>query len=165
MESLEAFDDKFQGQSYLVTLEYKRPLRHSLKDIKPQMKEALSSFLRRKLETRVEVQVNQQVKFYISETQTKSKKVFLPAGRGDLNAGGFLVSIYIDNINHCIREKNLKIQPYVQNYQEWWLLLIDTMAWNLGHDDLLEVKHHLRKLEFFERLLIINWNGQLVIDI
>lgn len=163
-ESLNSFDQHFQGKTYFVALRYERPLESNIKVIKAQMKHALTSFLVQNLETPAEMQVNEQVNFYIGKAKTSNGRLFLAAGKADMDAGGFIVSNYIENINLCIQEKNLKVNSVSQNYKEWWLLLVDTLGWGLDQNDILEVKNHLHTLGHFHQLILIAWNGQFLMN-
>ncbi len=165
IDVLRSFDKYFQGESYWVGIDFQRPLDSSMKKLKTQMKGALASFIKEKPNLPYEIQVNEQVGFYIFHSEPQTDQLFREAGRSDMDAGGFVVSIYIENINHCISDKNRKIGHAFSKYEEWWLLLIDTMAGGLGKDEVFEVKKHVTKLGNFDTLLIIDRDGTLLLKV
>ena len=82
-----------------------------------------------------------------------------------MDSGGALLSMYIENINHCIKEKSNKISQYQNRYNKWWLLLVDFMMWGLDENDISIVKPSISTLGLFDRLFIISFsNGKLLFD-
>ena len=87
------------------------------------------------------------------------------AGGLDHDSGGAILPMYIDNINYCIKQKSMKIDPYLNRYKEWWLLLIDALGWGLDSKESSFVKSEISGLKNFNRMVIIRYgNGKFILD-
>ena len=65
IDVLRSFDKDFQGETYWVALDFQRPLKISMKELKTKMKETLFSFLKTNPSLPYETQVNEQISFPI----------------------------------------------------------------------------------------------------
>lgn len=165
IDVLRSFDKDFQGESYWISINFQRPLEISMKELKTQMKETLSFFLKTRPNLPCELQVNEQVNYYIFQSEPEENEVFREAGISDTDSGGFIISTYTENINHCIGEKSTKISNVFSRYKEWWLLLVNTMAWGMSEKERNEIKKHITQLGRFDKVLLIDREGNLLLAI
>lgn len=83
----------------------------------------------------------------------------------DNDAGGAIISMYIENIRYCINEKSDKIKSHLHRYDEWWLFLVDRMLWDLAPREIKEISKNIQDLGCFDEVSIIrNEKISLTID-
>lgn len=56
-------------------------------------------------------------------------------GASDLDSGGWLLAELEANIAFCAAEKAAKIAEYRHKYSEWWLILVDQIAYAMDNFD------------------------------
>lgn len=61
--------------------------------------------------------------------------LFLPGGYVDQDAGGWVLSEVADNLRICIAEKAEKVAEVRRRYPEWWLVLVDRIAYGFDEID------------------------------
>lgn len=71
------------------------------------------------------------------------------------DAGGFVASEIIRNLNLCVAEKTAKIASYKDRYQEWWLVLPDYIGPDLNADERGAIGDHL-DLRTFSRVILVH---------
>ena len=76
----------------------------------------------------------------------------------DHNSGGWVGCIYIEEINHCIIEKEAKIKPYIGNHESWWLLLVDNINL-MDSEDIENIVNQLEKPACFEKVIVVKTDG------
>ncbi len=67
---------------------------------------------------------------YTTEMPPDCQK-FEPSARMDWDAGGRVIGILERNIKHCIAEKEIKVERYLDKYEEWWLILVNHITYYL----------------------------------
>lgn len=158
-EVLRSFDKEYAGNSYWVVLNYHRPLSIKLSKLKDEMRVALRRFLDGRGTVPCRIKVSDNLAFRIYPSRNVMDRLFRHAGSSDRNSGGWLVPVYISNISHCLTEKSKKISGYKPRYQEWWLLLVDRMAWGLDVKETQEVSSAISQLGNFDKLIVIDQLG------
>lgn len=81
---------------------------------------------------------------------------FLLGGYVDRDAGGFVVASLIENIPHCVAEKEAKIVARRAKYDVWWLCLVDQIAHGLDEHDRAQIEQWLRFSSSFDRIVLVN---------
>lgn len=85
---------------------------------------------------------------------------FEPLARMDWDAGGRVIEILGRNIRHCIAEKEIKVEPYLDNYEEWWLILVDHITYDLISDlksfEQEQLKREIQVNTPWSRIIIVN---------
>jgi hypothetical protein len=163
-ETLGSFGKQESDTSYLVGIIYKRPL-DNIHEIKEQIKQKLQSFLQGpSLSFPSQIIVSPKVRLFIQEVKSIDKNIFRSLGGSDENSGGRIISMYIENIQYCISEKSEKVNDYIQKYKEWWLILVDTMMWDLEKYELDEIAKYITDLGNFDKIIVIR-NGQELISL
>jgi hypothetical protein len=165
-EVLASFNSRYSGKSFWVFIDYERPLSKKIREIKLEMQNSLEKFLQNEVSLPYTLQVNEEIEFQVYSSDPLSGRVFRLGGEVDGDAGGWVISVYIENIRHCIAEKSSKIKQYKSLYSEWWLCLIDRMELGLDDDVIKEVRTAISDLGEFNKVSIINYTGEfLLIDI
>ena len=160
-EVLNSFSSQYLGKSYWVDIEYKRPLKKSMKHIRRDMQNALKTFLQSEMPLPCTLQINEKIKFYIGAIEPIDNRVFLRAGDEDLDWLVYDASI-IKNIRYCITQKSSKIKQYKSLYKEWWLYLVDYMALDAGYQ-IERIKSTISDLGEFDKVVIINYSGEFLL--
>jgi len=158
-EVLASFESRYSGQSFWVFVNYERPLSKNIREIKVEMKKSLENFLQAGLSLPCILQVNENIEFQVYSAEPTNGKIFRFGGETDENAGGGVISVYIENINHCIADKSAKIKQYKSLYKEWWLYLVDFMELGLGYNEINEVKNAISDLDEFSKVVIISYTS------
>lgn len=155
---LRSFDSKYNGKSYWVAIDYKRPLEKHYKIIKKDITKVLRSFLEQPLVYPASFKINDSISLKFIETNKKYDKIFMRGITYDQNNGGWLTELLIENVSFCVVEKSIKIRPYKEKYKSWWLLLIDRIGLQMSKEDNDEVgKYSLSKGDF-DKIIIIDPN-------
>lgn len=163
-EVLISFINIYDKTSYWVYIEYQRPLKSDLHRIKREMKLALQDFLNSKATNfPYEISVNPEITLVLYKSTLRKGKIFHFAGSSDDDAGGLVIGIYAENICHCVNEKSLKISGRMNNYQEWWLYLVDCMGFGLDEKEFLEVVQKVGGTGNFKKVVILDYQGENVL--
>jgi len=156
---LSEYDARFAGNTFYVAISYDRSFPGQRRAVADQMRIALNKFLNDRPQIPTSIRVNPAIMFDIFPASTKEAQVFRHAASSDWDSGGMIVPIFIQNIYHCIKEKNAKISPYHTKYPEWWLLLVDNIGWCLDNDEADEIRGAISDLKGFQKVIVISPNG------
>ncbi|OCH51496.1 hypothetical protein [Vibrio sp. ZF57] len=111
------------------------------------------------------VVISESVTIKIYERNLQGGKGFLLTGINDLDAGYQDSSVISDSVFFCLESKVKKVEPYVNRYSEWWLVLSDTIT----YDSISEYKKHLETnlcKSVFSKILFVNsLTGALILEI
>jgi len=163
---LVSFDTMFSGKSYWIFLRYKRPISDSIKRTKKLIYSTLLKFIKfENIALPHELIVNKSIILEIHESLPIEGRIFRFGGEDDQNAGGFVISTYIENIQHCIHEKSEKIKNEKHKFKLWHFYLVDHLNFGLDFQDIIEVKKIVTTLEEFDKLVLINIKGNLILEI
>ena len=149
------FDSSISDNKYWIYLHFFRPI-GKISNIELVAKTELDNFLKNKRPTPYEIKLSRTVSFTIEKGNIKSNKVFDIGMISDLNHGGFVEPMYIENIKHCIAEKTPKIQAYKSKYSEWWLLLVDFLVGGIGESEKTTVIQHINKSADWKRIIVLD---------
>lgn len=164
-EVLQSFGKQKSDYSYFIGLDFERPLDLNIYELKKLIKGKLQFFLENLVQTYpYTLAITNGVALIIQKAPSNNKNLFRPAGYLDNDAGGFVISMYIENIRYCIHEKSEKIKYYLYKYDEWWLHLVDIMLWDLAIDEVNEIRKNIHDLGHFNKVSIIR-NGEIIFTI
>jgi hypothetical protein len=150
------FPADYHGKTYFVGFCLNHPIKNIDKETIKGIKKILENYLSsNEVDTHIAYKVNSKITLYISPADPKPGKSFLPGGMSNHSEGGFVIPIYTENINHCIDEKNKKIENHKQKYNEWWLILVDHLYNDLESFDIEQIKNNIGNLGKFRKLIII----------
>jgi hypothetical protein len=147
---------EYQGKSYFVGFCLNHPIKSFDTETIKGMKKILENYLSTSdADTHINFRVNSKITLNIDPADPKTGKPLFPGGMINHSEGGFIIPIYFENINHCIDEKNKKIDNYKQKYNEWWLILVDHLCNDLEASDIEQIKNNIGDLGNFCKLIII----------
>ena len=165
-EVLVSFDPQYVGKTFGLHIDYERPLNQEMAELKAGMRTALQNFLDADFALPATIQVSESVEFWLYSSVPVNGRVFLQAGEMERDAGGAVISEYIDNIRYCIAKKSSRIGPYRARYKEWWLYLVDTMELGLDYNEIKTVTSAITDLGGFDKVKIVTRNGRhLILDL
>lgn len=96
-------------ESYRIKLRFSRPI-GKISNIEAAAKSGLSIFLQNKPATPFEIALSRNVSITIYRTNRKNTEIFYIGILSDRDSGGWVGSLYTENINYCIEEKTKKIK-------------------------------------------------------
>jgi len=159
-KEISKFDSKYNGNTYFIGFEFSRPYDESPKETAKSIREKLNNFLLSGNSPPTDLPINNGLNFFLLSASPIPGRTFVMAGDLDHDSGGAILPMFIDNINYCIEQKSKKIEPYLNSYNEWWLLLINTLGWGLDSKEKLYVKSKISGLRKFNRLVIIRYGTE-----
>jgi len=163
-EVLSSLNYLYAGKSYWVFIFYKRSLDSNIRQAKRDMKSALRKFLDIGIVNfPCEISVNSEIDFSIYESNPGNGRLFSVGGSVDSDGGGIVISVYVENIRHCINEKSSKIETRLEKYHEWWLYLVDCMEFGLSQKETSEVLKEIGSTGNFDKVVILSYYGQNVL--
>lgn len=150
----------FNGNCYWASLHYARRFNEfKFKEIKKNLQKAIKKFEidGEKLPFSFNIDENIEIIFEFATKENASQKYEI-ATELDNDSGGWVISMYTQEITECMEEKAKKIQPYFDRYKLWWLLLVDHIGF-LREKDVPEIVSQVAKLKCFDKVLLINITG------
>lgn len=157
---LRSYDGKKNAATYLVIIDFKRPLPGGLSGTSKDIHKVIDQFLATPKATPCELRANSNVSLHIIQGSHIPDHPFVYGGTSDDDSGGAILQLYSENINHCIRVKDADITRWKGQYDERWLLLVDTMMfWDLDPDDVQKVRSSIPNIGRFNKLMVIDYNG------
>ena len=151
-------------KSYWVDVDYQRPLTSDFRHLKKEMKQVLRNFLA--LNTTnfpYRIFVNSEITFLLRERHLNDGNLFRVSGSIDFNFGGAEISVYAQNLRHCITEKSSKIRTHLPKYNEWWLYLVDQTGFSLDQKEISKVVNMVENTGNFDKVFILSYDGQNII--
>jgi hypothetical protein len=155
-EVFRGFDSNYSGFSYWVAIEYKRAPDKKMSNLKKELKLSLQQFLNIRAPLPYTMDVNAEIDLSFYESTPFEGKIFQIGSMMDYDADGWVLSLYIENIKFSLQEKIGKILPYKNNFQKWWLLLVDRIGFTFHKDEIEELKKYVGKIEHFEKVIVIS---------
>jgi hypothetical protein len=149
------FDSSNSVHNYWVALRFSRPV-GKMADLKNRARAVLKDFLKYELSTPREIKLAKHVSIEIEKHNNKNDEVFSFVYEADLDGGGFVVPLYINNINLCIAEKTQKIQKYKSNYSEWWLVLVNFLEAGIGRQAKITVCQNIKRGNDWKKIIVIS---------
>ena len=157
---LNTFDSQYNDKSYLIIIDHSVPL-------------PLPKFKRKKISQELKILLDKQdsklpyiltlsdgLSLHISKSEPIKGRTFILASWGyDIRS---VKSLYIDNVKRFITEKSHKIKPHKYKYLEWQLLLVDSMGWDLGIEEVEEINTSITDLGLFDSLIAIDYDAKLL---
>jgi len=163
--SLNKFDSQYKGNSYWISIRFSRPIPNG-KTAQKAIINSLKHFLNNPCPLPIWIHVTETISLHISESYPVENKVFRFALGVDRESGGFVLSEFKKNFNYCMKEKSEKIKPYYNNYDSWWLILIDNIAYGFSATDKTEIKSMIIVNSLWEKIIVLNsQNGHNLLEI
>lgn len=160
---LSTFDSQDNDKSYLLVIDYivPRPLpKLTEKQISRKLRFFLDSHNSRLPYT---LTLNDGLALRIFESETIKGHTFILASWGyDTRR---VTNLYTDSVQWCIAEKSNKVKPQKHKYSEWQLLLVDSMRWDLGIEEVERIRASITDLGLFDSLIVIDYDAKLLFRI
>nr|WP_162486439.1 hypothetical protein [Stenotrophomonas acidaminiphila] len=143
------------GVSWFVFFRFSRPA-PPWKEIELQLRGALLEFTARADKRRMVVLSLPNFEVEVAEASNSLETFFCMGGMSDRQAGGWVVSEFIANIEHCASEKLRKTLPFRDKYKSWWLALTNFTGMRLDEKDQDQLRQHLPSQDGWDKILLIN---------
>src|SRR5437870_10419742 len=93
------------------------------------LREALERFVRQPDPKDVRMQIEDTVALRFHRASELHSTMFILGGSADHDGGGFVIAELLRNLSICITDKTEKVAARRDRYQEWWLILVDEIAY------------------------------------
>lgn len=157
---LSTFDSQYNGKSYLIIIDYITPLplpKFNGKKISQKLKFFLYS---QGSKLPYILTLNDSLSLRILKLEPIKEHTFTLASWGyDIRS---VSNLYIESVQRFIAEKSNKIKPHKHKYLEWQLLLVDSMRWDLGIEEIENIKASITDLGLFDSLVVIDYDVKLL---
>lgn len=111
-----------QGESWLVSIDYQRPIGLSPKSLIAKIKSELTTFMHSSTRTPQTICIG-NIELVLDPAGKDLGSFFQYFSSIDDDEGGDIISEIERNLKICIAEKELKIEKYRDKYSKWWLVL------------------------------------------
>jgi len=153
------------NSSAFLTISYGRPLKVDKKLI-ADIDNILQNHIQSIKEKR-EYIIRHNLNIRIWPTKRKLSQIYEIGILSDHDSGGVVVGEIYQNLNIIIKEKALKIQPYLKKYSEWWLLVVDYIGFGLDNLDINQLRSLSLETHPFKKVIILppyDFNKVVIID-
>ncbi len=143
------------GHSWFLMYDFDRPLKLDKKlktDIQANFPQP-NSFIPKYRQTIYKTN-NLEVELWPSSLSFKTR--FVIGGSIDGDSGGWLASEYLENVKLIASEKDAKVAPYKQKYQEWWLVLPDLIGGLSYKTDVNELPKLDEVKSTFDKIILVS---------
>lgn len=151
---LKELDDKESSYSYFIWLRFKRPLFLD-KMLNKKMKCAILG-ANLQTDSRVEIPIDTNLTLQLQRSNKRFITKFKLVSIYDGDRGGLLVQDLYDNLKIAISDKNEKISPHFNEFEKWWLVLIDRIDGNLDDTDIKQLLELPKPETYFEIIYIVS---------
>jgi hypothetical protein len=153
---LGTFGPPVGDHSWFVNYDFGRPAM-LWATLRPMLKEAFSNFAQNPIGKPSEYKFGKSLKIQIKRSNLKFENFFVLGAHTDDQAGGWIISEMIRNLDLCIAEKTRKIENYKARYPEWWFILVDLVSFGgWDADDVAEIRQHMSKRPDWDKVVVID---------
>lgn len=143
------------GETWLLVHTISRPA-PKLKRAKQLLRERLTAFAEQNSRTEMECVLHEGLKIHLFRAPEAHPEFFVSMGSFDRDSGGFELPEMAKNILICINEKTQKVSDYRDKYKEWWLILVDYIAYGLNESDQVELRSMVEVPRTWDRIVLVN---------
>jgi hypothetical protein len=122
------------GECWYVSLDYRRPLGR-WKPLEAKIRLELRAFMRASVRTRMCISISPNLTLDLHQAGKDHGTFFRLGASADADSGGWVMAEVEKNLRFCIAEKEKKIAPYRERYEEWWLVLADHIDYSMETSD------------------------------
>ena len=163
--SFSKFDTQYKGRSYWVSIRFSRPI-ECVKTVRKAIRKSLTDFLGNPTPLPCKVNVTGGMYFRIYPSKKVAGRVFRFAVGTDRESGGFVLSEFKKNFDHCMKEKSEKINDHYAKYNTWWLVLVDQIAYGFNEDEKKEIKSMVSVNSCWNKIIVLDsLNGNNILEI
>jgi len=131
---LKSIGPSVDGECWYVGVDYGRPF-PDWKQLEPRIRQELGAFMRQPVRSRIAIQIAPNFEIDLLKAGIDHGSFFVLGASSDNNSGGWVMAEVEKNLRLCIAEKEKKIAPYRQRYDEWWLVLADHIDCSMDKED------------------------------
>ncbi len=143
------------GTSWFVTFWFRRPLTLG-KPLRMALLRRLEAFLAGK-EVGARIPISDNLWIWLDRAGSVQKHCFVMGGCWDRDEGGWLIPELQKNLEICIREKTRKIASVRKKYPEWWLVLIDRIAYgDLDDSDRATIRNWSQGKHDWDKIVLLS---------
>lgn len=165
-DTVETIVDQVLGadkrNDFVVGMHFWRPL-PPWKKLRRLLREGLEEILKPGAPLPAEVSISDSLHLSISRSSVVVGGVRCIGLVMDYDAGGWTLEVYRREIKRCIADKTAKVEPFVTEYQHWWLVLIDHME-GVSDDEVPYLKDNIEKEAPWERIVVLDRGGDSWLD-
>lgn len=143
-------------KTHSVSIYYLRPLR--FKQIKKKIESCLNHYSEN-LNQNFEYNIAENFSMSILEYTERFESDFEVMFWNDENKGGVVIKDLKSNITLALKEKEEKIVKYFNEFEEWWLILINHISPNIRNQELEVLKQEIPKSNLFKKIIILDLNN------
>lgn len=154
MEVFKTYGNKAHEISAWVDINYSRPIKVD-KDLIKKVKAILNIHSINMSMTK-NYKVTERLELEIFPSTERLENQFNYGSSIDEGHGGFVVHNIYQSLKKIIEEKNVKINPYRQEYSTWWLALVDYIGYGLTEYDLTQLKELIDFDLIFDKIIFIS---------
>jgi hypothetical protein len=147
------FNEPGIRSSAFLTISYRRPLKVD-KELISDIDKILHDHIQF-IKERREYYLRDNLKIGIWPTKRKLSRIYEIGIQSDHDSGGFMVAELYKSLNIIIEEKELKIEPFRNKYDEWWIVLIDHMGFGIADEDIRKLKSLPINNHIFKKIIIL----------
>jgi hypothetical protein len=144
-----------QTRSWWVRVRIQRPL-PKWHHIEPEARAYLHRVQRQQAEVYPVHRIGGTVEIQAFNRSTPAKDAFTLGIVSDSDSGGWVIESLERNLRLCIEEKTAKVASFRSQYPEWWLVLVDHVAYGLDSFDLAQFRKSVRVPHTWDRVVIVN---------
>lgn len=153
---LAEFGEPTDGHSWYVLFNYQRPF-PKWKKLEPKIKDVLLDFMQSPKNENITIEVVSDFKLDIGKAQkSHNNQFFCLGGYNDQDAGGWVLVELEKSLLAVITEKTEKISRLRHKYQEWWLCLVDHIAYGLDELDREQFKDSIKIPHNWDKVILID---------
>ncbi|MDO8332004.1 MAG: hypothetical protein Q7T36_16180 [Fluviicoccus sp.] len=152
-----AMGPSVNGESWFVGMDFRRPI-GSLTSLERKLKSGLNTFMNLPLRSKMVIKISANFKIDFIRASKDHGTFFLFGASSDDDSGGWVMGELEKNIRLCILEKERKTAEYRNKYQEWWLILVDHIAYGIDIEERIKLRISLNNgvLRSFNKIILID---------
>jgi hypothetical protein len=131
---LKSFGGTAAERSWFVMYRFSRPV-PKWNDIASEIRRILLNHIEHPSEGLTEYKVHENFKISVAAGAQKYDSHYRLGSYSDSDSGGWLLAELQRNLEICMTEKARKIAAHRHKYDEWWLILVDHIAYALDELD------------------------------
>lgn len=158
---LKEFGPSVDGECWNVLIEFRHPLdwRAIKSDIAARLHEFKSSIVR----SDVNFKFGSNFEVILYRSRSDKRDFFHLMGSVPTDAGGAVMDLVEKNLRLCIEEKERKVAPYRERYEEWWLVLVNRVDLYMQSEDYVDFRKRINPAieHTFDRIFFVDWANHL----
>ncbi|MBI5968661.1 MAG: hypothetical protein HY882_12510 [Deltaproteobacteria bacterium] len=163
--TLAEFDPLYRGNSYWVSVRFRRPVGKSSAN-KRAIAKILTALLDKPLQLPCDLKVTESIGLHVFSSQPVEGKVFRFAGGTDRESGGWVLSEFTKNFKYCVEEKTRKVEDYRERYASWWLVLVDHIAHGFEENERKELRSMIGPIVSWDKVIVLDsLSGNSILEI